>query len=71
MVTDVSCAYFVAPARRQVSVELLGEDKVDGEQNVGELNSSMCGPRDAAQNLGEECASTMTHMGFVKGKAPP
>ena len=51
MINDVSRAFFCAPARRQVFVELPQEDK-DGRDMVGELNYSMYGTRDAAQNLG-------------------
>ena len=71
MVNDVSRAYFCAPARRQVFVELPSEDKSDGEDMVGELSYSMYGTRDAAQNWGEECASTMQKLGFRRGKASP
>ena len=70
MVNDVSRAYFCAPARRQVFVELPEEDKDSGDM-VGELNFSMYGTRDAAQNWGEECAKTMTDMGFERGTASP
>ena len=71
MVNDVSRAYFCAPARRQVFVELPKEDNETGENLVGELNYSMYGTRDAAQNWGEECAATMEQMGFERGKASP
>lgn len=71
MVNDVSRAYFCAPARRQVFVELAEEDKIDGEDMIGELNYSMYGTRDAAQNWGEECAATMEKAGFTRGKASP
>ena len=71
MVNDVSRAYFSAPARRQVFVELCEEDAVAGEDMIGELNYSMYGTRDAAQNWGEACASTMVKMGFVQGEASP
>ena len=71
MINDVSRAYFRAPARRQVFVELCPEDAVDGEDMVGEFNYSMYGTRDAAQNWGEECASTMKNIGFEQGAASP
>ena len=38
---------------------------------VGELNYSMYGTRDAAQNWGEECANTMKSIGFEQGTASP
>ena len=51
-------------------VELPEEDR--GEEDlVGELNYSMYGTRDAAQNWGEECANTLKEMGFEQGKASP
>ena len=70
MVNDVSRAFFCAPAKRQVFVELPAEDK-NSEDMVGELNFSMYGTRDAAQNWGEECAETMIKAGFQRGKASP
>ena len=54
MVNDVSRAFFCAPARRTVSVELAAEDRTSDEDLVGELNFSMYGTRDAAPNWGEE-----------------
>ena len=71
MINDVSRAYFCAPARRQVFVELCEEDTVAGEDMVGELNYSMCGTRDAAQHWGEACASTMLNIGFNQREASP
>ena len=70
MINDVSRAFFCAPARRQVFVELPSEDEDRGAM-VGELNYSMYGSRDAAQNWGEECAETMVEAGFAIGKASP
>ncbi len=58
MVNDACRAYVSAPARRQVFVELLEKDSVEGEGMVGEPNFSMYGTRGAAQNWGEDCAST-------------
>ena len=59
------------PCSLQVFVELCEEDAVAGEDMIGELNYSMYGTRDAAQNRGEACASTMVKMGFVQGEASP
>ena len=70
MVNDVGRAFFCAPARRQVLVELPHEDK-DEHGMIGELTSSMYGTRDAAQNWGEECAENMVEAGFARGNAPP
>ena len=52
MAKDRSRAYFSAPARRQVFVELPDEDKADGENMVSEFNYSTYGTRDVAQHLG-------------------
>ena len=49
MVNDVGRAFFCAPARRQVFVDLPSEDGGGGDE-IGELNFSMYGTRDAAQN---------------------
>ena len=68
MVNDVSRAFFCAPARRQIFVELPAGDS-DSKATVGELNYSMYGTRDAAQIWGEECAGAMVAAGFVRGKA--
>ena len=70
MINDVSRAFFCAPARRQVFVELPKEDKDHGDM-VGGLNYSMYGTRDAAQNWGEECSDTMIQAGFKRGLASP
>ena len=51
-------------------VELPEEDK-GSEDEIGELNYSMYGTRDAAQNWAEDCAQTMKDMGFQRGEASP
>ena len=51
MSIDVKRAYFYAPARRPVYIEIPIEDYEDGdEMMVGKLNLSLYGTRDAAQN---------------------
>ena len=62
---------FSAASRRHISAELPEEDKVNGEEMVGEFNSSMCGARHAAHNWGGECASTIGKLGFRRGAASP
>ena len=62
MNNDVSRAHFCAPARRQVCVELPDGDKSGHDDMVGELDFSMYGTRDAAQNWGEEGAGTMKKL---------
>ena len=50
-VIDVRRAYFYAPARRRVFVELPPGDWQEGDENVrGLLKASLYGTRDAAQN---------------------
>ena len=60
MINDVSRAFFCAPARRQVFVELPEEDS-NGEDMIGELNYSMYGTRDAAQNWGRRMCRYVSH----------
>ena len=48
---DVQRAYFYAPAKRPIYIELPVEDRLPGdEDSVAQLNLSLCGTRDAAQN---------------------
>jgi len=66
---DVRRAYFHAPTRRRVFVELPPEDDQPGM--CGELNQSMYGTRDAAQNWEQAYSEFMTSIGFIAGKASP
>ena len=50
MVNDVSRAYFYAPVKRSLFIELPSEDKEAKEGEVGRLNVSLYGTRDAAHN---------------------
>ena len=53
-VIDIKRAYFYAPAKRQVFIEIPEEDKEAGDEDrVGRLQLSLYGTRDAAQNLYE------------------
>ena len=55
MVNDISRAFFHAPAKRKVYVQLPNEDGGDGTQKLCDrLNISMYGTRDAAQNWSTE-----------------
>ena len=55
---DVRRAYFYAPARRRVFVEMPPEDHQPGDEHTcGSLQYSSYGTRDAAQNWEEELAS--------------
>ena len=64
---DVRRAYFYAPARRKVFVELPLEDyQTDDEHMCGLLRYSLHGTRDAAQNWEEELASTLSGLGLTR-----
>ena len=74
MVNDVSRAFFEAPAVRQVCVELPDEDLNSSEKiadNVGHLQMSLYGTRDAAMNWQEEVAREMKKRGFKRGRYNP
>ena len=66
---DVRRAYFYAPTRRSVYVNLPDEDSKPG--CCARLNVSMYGTRDAANNWEEKYASHLVKCGFVQGKYSP
>ena len=69
---DVRRAYFHAPARRRVFVELPREDHQLGDKHMcGLLRCRLYGTRDAAQNWEEELASTLSDLKLTKGSACP
>ena len=69
---DVRRAYFHAPARRRVFVELHPEDYQAGDEHMcGLLQYSLYGTRDAAQNWEEELASTLSDLKLTRGIACP
>ena len=69
---DVRRAYFYAPARRRVFVELPPEDYQPGDEHVcGLLQYSLYGTRDAAQSWEEELASTLSDLKLTRGSACP
>ena len=69
-VIDVRRAYFYAPARRAVYVELPWEDWQEGDEGMcARLNGSLYGTRDAARNWDAEISKSMKEAGFVKGEA--
>ena len=69
---DVRRAYFYAPARRKVFVELPPEDYQPGDERIcGLLRYSLYGTRDAAQNWEEELASTLSGFGLTRRSACP
>ena len=72
MVNDVRRAFFYSPVRRTVFVELPEEDIGTGEEDcVGELQMSLYGTRDAAQNWQECCSEHLVELGFHKGVSNP
>ena len=69
---DVRRAYFYAPARRRVFVELPPEDYQPGDEHIcGLLQYSLYGTRDAAQNWEEELTSTLSDLKLTRGIARP
>ena len=72
MVNDIKRAYFYARARRPVFIIIPEEDREEGDENmVGELNLSMYGTRDAAQNWQETFAAHLVGLGFTQGVSNP
>ena len=69
LISDVSRAFFEAPMRRKVVVELPSEayDAEDeGEDLVGVLEMSLYGTRDAAANFQNEVAKLMKVLGYTQ-----
>ena len=72
MINDVARAFFEAPMKRMVCVELPAEVKeTAGEDAVGLLQMSLYGTRDAAVNFQEEVARFMAGIGFARGRYNP
>ena len=70
MVNDVARAFFEAPARRTICVELLEEETHEGD-DVGLLLQSLYSTRDASANFQEEVRKVLTKAGFKRGKYNP
>ena len=69
---DVRRAYFHAPSRRRVLVELPPEDYQPGDEHMcGLLQCSLYGTRDAAQNWKEKFASALSDLKLTRGIACP
>ena len=69
---DVKRAYFYAPAKRPIFIELPVEDRHPGEEDmVAQLNLSLYGTRDAAQNWTQEYTRALKAAGFTTGKTSP
>ena len=74
LVMDVARAFFEAPVKRWVAIELPQEDLAEGERAeelVGLLNMSLYGTRDAAANFQAEVKKFMEGAGFTQGKYNP
>ena len=74
MLNDVARAFFEAPMRRKLCIELPEEDLEDGEtreNTVGLLLMSLYGTRDAATNFQQEVKKFMTGNGFKQGLYNP
>ena len=70
MVNDVARAFFEAPMRRVVAVELPPEEHGEDDA-VGLLNMSLYGTRDAAANFQREVQSFMAAAGFERSSYSP
>ena len=64
MINDVARAFFEAPMQRLVCVELPPEARVAGCDDVGLLQMSLYGTRDAAANFQAEVRAFMLNAGF-------
>ena len=74
LIADVSRAFFEAPAKRDICVELPEEALAGGEtiqDTVGKLLASLYGTRDASANWQEEVAKRMAEWGFKTGRYNP
>ena len=72
MVNDISRAFFHAPAKRKVYVQLPPEDQGKGQEGLcGRLNYSMYGARGAAQNWFDAYSQQFIEIGFHQGTASP
>ena len=76
MINDVAGAFFEAPMKRTVCVELpcealTEEERQSGEAVVGLLQMSLYGTRDVATNFQAEVGRFMRGIGFYQGKYNP
>ena len=70
MINDVARAFFEAPAKRNICVEL-PEEELQGEDCVGLLLQSLYGTRDASANFQEEIRKVLCRSGFARGRYNP
>ena len=74
MINDVARAFFEAPVKRNICIELPVEDRSEKDirdDNVGVLWLSLYGTRDAASNFQQEVQKFMKSIGFKVGKYNP
>ena len=71
MVNDVRRAYFSAPMHRDIYIEPPPEDREGTRDQLGKLNLSLYGTRDAASNWQEHLAVHLVRNGFVRGIGHP
>ena len=66
---DIKRAYFYAPTRRPIFVEIPAEDRESGDETrVGQLQLSLYDTRDAAQNWAHEYTTFLKGLGFLPGR---
>ena len=71
-VIDIKRAYFYAPVRRPVFIEIPPEDREPGDEaSIGKLRLSLYGTRDAAQNWAHEYTTFLRGLGFEAGRSSP
>eukprot|EP00973_Karenia_brevis_P073065 10147862-Karenia_brevis.AAC.1 len=74
MINDISRAFFEAPARREICVEIPEMMKTENDRkfdNVGLLKKSLYGTRDASANFQAEVKRFMEKIGFAQGRYSP
>ncbi len=72
MSNDIKRAYFYAPVSRPMFIIIPDEDWEEGDEcNVGQLNLSLYGTRDAAVNWTNTFTKHLVDIGFVVGSASP
>eukprot|EP00973_Karenia_brevis_P011081 1499463-Karenia_brevis.AAC.1 len=72
MVNDVSRAYFYARSEAPTFIKICDEDWEEGDQDkCGELQVSMYGTRQAAQNSQNKVSEVLGKHGFRQAKSSP
>eukprot|EP00973_Karenia_brevis_P064125 8911025-Karenia_brevis.AAC.1 len=72
MINDVSRAYFYARSDTPTFVEICEEDREENDDNkCGQLNVSMYGTRQAAQNWQNCVNSLLANNGFIAARSSP